>query len=252
MSSIKVYASPQSSIILSQNNKVLNYTSQERKTNLEIEKLQTDINNSKTAITYQMVTTVCAFLAVIISVLGMVSTLHSNRKTHRFQIEQGRKQQFTNYLAQLSSDTNSIKVGAIHALGGYDEALPYIVNILKYNEDYMVNSATETVLINNGNEAVRILVEECKVIQKEKIKIAGELSNLGEDETEICEIMNIDKGELIEWKSNDLFKSAINQLEYRMDISVRSGEISAEEYKVKQKNFYLINLIIYRIYLINL
>lgn len=209
---------------------------QDTKTNLEIDKLESDIKNSNNSTQYQPVTVICTAATVIISLLTMFFTTVNQIRTFKMQTKQNREQQMTNYLSQLSSNDKTIKIGAIQALGSYEEALPYIVNVLKSEDDYFVISAVTTTVVKNAEKSLKILINESKSIRSEKVKLAGEFLALNESEKEIIKLLLIDDKEYKEWKQERLFNEARLQLIHKMDICLKMQGSTREDIYLKEKD----------------
>ncbi|OOM78321.1 pentapeptide repeat protein [Clostridium puniceum] len=202
-----------------------NLNLQEIKTRLEIEKLSTDIKNSNNSIVFQYITLACTAVTVIIS----LRTMSNQINTFRMQTEQNKKQQMTSFLSQLASSDEPTKVGAIQALGKYEEALPYLVNLLKFKTSYFVADTVMVTLINNAEKSLKLLIDESKSAKLEKIKLAGELTALDEKEDEIIKLLDIDIEVFKEWKESELFKDSKDRITYNIELQCKNGESSRAE-----------------------
>ncbi|MBU3202214.1 pentapeptide repeat-containing protein [Clostridium estertheticum] len=215
---------------------------QEIKTNLEIDKLKADIKNSNFAIKYQLGTTACTAMTAIIAVLTMFFSTKNQNKTYIMQMKENKKQQISNYLAQISNGDQAIKIGAIQALGNYEEATPFIINILKREEDYFVVNAVGIALLKNANICIKLLVGESNLIKTERIKVAGELVALGESKNDICNYLYIDEKEYKKWNEDNLLEGAKDQLINKIEMQLKITGLTKEELISNEKKNILIKL----------
>lgn len=208
---------------------------QEDKLKLEINKLESDIENSSKASIYQRNTAIGTIVTAVVSVATVIFTIIIQTKNFKMQGDNNSKQQMANYLSQLSSTEKATKIGAINALGYYEEALPYILNLLRYEEDYFVISALTSSLVKNADKSFKLLINEGKLIKNEKLKLAGEFLALEESEEELINLLFIDYKELKEWKNESLLIDAKSQLIQNINMKLKIDNLKKTDIYSSEK-----------------
>ncbi|MDY5912609.1 MAG: pentapeptide repeat-containing protein [Inconstantimicrobium porci] len=206
----------------------------EIKLQLEIEKLKLDIKETRWPIIIQCVTAICSTGTVIISVLTMVSSIRSQSKERK-------SKNIADYISQLSSTEQAVKLSAIKYLGNYKQGIPYLINLLKYEENsFVINTCIRTI-VEQASYSIHILINESKLVKLEIIKLTAEMDALGKDITEINELIGIDKNSYSRIKEGLHFKNAKDNFLYKLKIETEiSGQdiesIKKDKYKELLKN----------------
>jgi len=199
------------------------------KIELEIEKLKADIHNSGWLIKFQAGTAVCATVTVIISLSMMIHTIRSQNKKDSMQLKENRKNIISNYITQLSSTDQAVKLSAIQALGNYEESIQYLINSLKYEEDYFVINTLSKTIVDRALDSINLLINESKLILIEKTKIAAEMYVIGKKARDIEKVIDIDEEFYENLKEDKWFIDTKNDITYNIEIEKAVGTKSEEE-----------------------
>lgn len=209
------------------------------KIELEIEKLKVDINNSGWLIKFQTGTAVCSTITVLISLFTMIHTIRSQNKKDSMQLKENRKNIISNYITQLSSADQAVKLSAIQALGNYEETIQYLINSLKYEEDYFIINALSKTIVDHASDSIDLLIDESKLILIEKIKIAAEMDAIGKKVGDIERVLDIDKEFYEKLKEDKWFIDTKNDVTYNIEIEKTVGKSEEEIINDRYKNILL-------------
>lgn len=199
------------------------------KMELEIEKLKVDIQNSGWLIKFQAGTAACSTVTVIISLSMMIHTIRSQNKKDSMQLKENRKNIISNYITQLSCTDKAVKLSAIQALGNYEETIQYLINSLKYEEDYFVINTLSKTIVDRASDSIKLLINESKLILIEKIKIAAEMEVIGKEVKDIKKVLDIDKEFYKHIKEDKWFIDTKNDIIYSIEVEKTVGTKSEEE-----------------------
>ena len=190
----------------------------QQKLALEIEKLKKEISTVIIGPWLQMGTVVIALLAAGISFWSAWRAQASNAASLQAQIEATRKDRISHLLKELGSEHGAVRAATVQALGEYDTALPYLINLLKYENDDNVIDTILPIISSSGCQALTLLLDHARRISRRKTWVAGALSAMGSDMDEIATVTAISKSYFARWKDSAYGKRYINNFRRRLEL----------------------------------
>lgn len=177
-----------------------------KKLNLEVEKLKKEINTIGYTPWIQSGTLIAALIAAGISLFTAIRSQKIQSKSLDNQVQQQERERISNLLKEIGSEQVPVKIAAIQALSEYEISFPFIINSLRTETDQGVISLISKVLKRNTKLCIPILIEETFVLHQEKMNIACDLLALNVDRKDICMKLDLVNEQLQEW-----FKTKYNQ-----------------------------------------
>jgi len=172
------------------------------KLSLEIAKLKEDVPGWNKNLLIQAGTLLAAFLTVIISGWAAAKTVRLQLNAATTQSGNQRRDHVSGLLKELGSESVLVRSAAIQALSEYEEAIPFLVNTLRSEQDSDVLSSTVASLSSHPAKALSLLLELSKQIYAQKLSLASSLTALGLRRQNVAQEFFLRNKEVMNWQDS--------------------------------------------------
>jgi uncharacterized protein YjbI with pentapeptide repeats len=157
----------------------------DKKTEIEIKKLESELSWSNITPWIQFGTLLAALIATGVSLWSASNSRKSQIDSMNNQIEKNRKDNISGLLKELSDTNISKRLATIQALSEYEEAVPYILKILLTDDNNNVTDEAISALKKMPYVSFPALIEESTNLREKHFRLAGEYLTLLEEERSI-------------------------------------------------------------------
>lgn len=198
----------------SQETKTVSLISNQDKQALELERQRLEVlklNNEISSITLSPIiqagTLSAALIAAAISFWSAWKSQKNQTLIIQAQVEQQQKNHISNLLKELGSENIPVKIAAILALSEYESAIPFLVSLLRVENDPQVLISIETALPQHPQSSLKQMLDVNRAINRKRIDLAVKFYCLEYTVDKICKLLSLDKKSFEKsLKSNKFFQ----------------------------------------------
>ena len=172
----------------------------------EITKLQRETKSIDLGQLLQTGTLVVALLAASVSFWSASQSQKNQIQSLKKQIEQQEKARMSELLHELGSEYRAVKISAIQALSEYEDAAPFLVNLLEIESEYPVVIAITAALKKNPEISLPLLIQANNDLHEALSILGGKLVALGVSKKEVIRITSLQNKTFSLWLDSHLGK----------------------------------------------
>lgn len=163
-----------------------------QKLKLEVQKIQTETRSINLQPLLQMGTLMAALVAATISFWSAWKTQRNQTATPLAQGDQKRQERISDLLKELGSEQLAVRIAAIQALSEYESSAPFLVNLLRIEDEPRVLAATLTALKRMPAVALPLLAALSRSLHEQHLQFANELTFLRMEKDEVVRVLGLD------------------------------------------------------------
>ncbi len=195
-----------------------------RKLGLEIAKLEEGVSSWNRDLLIQAGTLLAAFIAVLISGWSAAKTLRLQFDAAAAQNDSQKRDRVSVLLKELGSESAMVRSAAIQALSEYEEAIPFLVNTLRSEQDPDVLISTVVSLNSHPEQALRLLLELSRHIYTHKLSLASSLARLGLKRQSVAQEFYLRNKDIMNWQESGAGRRVRDATAVATEGSTTAGE----------------------------
>lgn len=173
-----------------------------RKLSLEIAKLKEDVSSWNKNLLIQAGTMLAALFTVLISGWVAAKTVRLQLDAAAAQSDNQKRDHVSGLLKELGSESALVRSAAIQALSEYEEAIPFLVNALRSEQDSDVLSSTIASLSTHPVQALNQLLNLSRQIYAQKLSLASSLVALGVGRQSVAQEFFLRNNDVMSWQES--------------------------------------------------